>query len=71
LGEVHKLGQYPYVNAMTVEGAVPIAEGYTERAKKRVIRLTRRVRGRDEHGDGAARLSGTPGDTIYVLERFF
>jgi polysaccharide biosynthesis/export protein len=45
LGEVHKLGQYPYVNAMTVEGAVPIAEGYTERAKKRVMRLTRRVRG--------------------------
>jgi len=32
LGEVNTPGQYPYVNAMTVEAAVAIAEGYTERA---------------------------------------
>jgi polysaccharide biosynthesis/export protein len=34
LGEVRRPRQYPYVNAMTVEGAVAIAEGYTEPAKK-------------------------------------
>jgi polysaccharide export outer membrane protein len=54
---------------MTVESAVAIAEGYTERAKQRFVRLTRRS------------VTSTvmvptdypvqPGDTIYVLERFF
>jgi protein involved in polysaccharide export with SLBB domain len=58
LGEVRRPGRYPYVNAMTVEGAVAIAEGYTERAKKRMVRLTRKFGGPDEHGDGADRLSG-------------
>jgi len=42
LGEVRRPGQYPYVNAMTVEAAVAIGEGYTERAKKRMVRLTRK-----------------------------
>jgi polysaccharide export outer membrane protein len=45
LGEVNKPGQYPYVNAMTVEAAVAIAEGYTERAKQRMVRLTRKFGG--------------------------
>ena len=40
LGEVNKPGGYPYVNGMTAEAAVAIAEGYTERAKKRMVRLT-------------------------------
>ena len=30
---------------MTVEGAVATAEGYTERAKKRMVRLTRKFGG--------------------------
>jgi glycosyltransferase involved in cell wall biosynthesis len=45
LGEVNKPGQYPSVNAMTVEAAVAIAEGYTERAKQRFVHLTRRFGG--------------------------
>jgi polysaccharide biosynthesis/export protein len=43
LGEVKQPGGYPYVNAMTVGAAVALAEGYTERAKKRMVRLTRRI----------------------------
>ncbi len=43
LGEVNKPGQYPYVNAMTVEAAVAIAEGYKE--KQHMVRLTRKFGG--------------------------
>jgi hypothetical protein len=42
---------------MMVEAAVAIAEGYTERAMKRMVPHPQ-VQRRDEHGDGADRLSG-------------
>ena len=58
LGEVNKPGGYPYVNGMTAEAAVAIAEGYTERAKKRMVRLTRRFWRREQHCHGADRLPG-------------
>jgi len=71
LGEVRKPGQYPYVNAMTVEAAVAIGEGYTERAKKRMVRLTRRFGGVSSTVMVPTDYPVQPGDTIYVLERFF
>ena len=71
LGEVRRPGQYPYVNAMTVEGAVAIAEGYTERAKKRMVRLTRKFGGLMSTVMVPIDYPVQPGDTIYVLERFF
>jgi polysaccharide export outer membrane protein len=71
LGEVRRPGQYPYVNAMTVEGAVAIAEGYTERAKKRMVRLTRKFGGINSTVMVPTDYPVQPGDTIYVLERFF
>ena len=71
LGEVNRPGQYPFVNAMTVEAAVAIAEGYTERAKKRFVRLTRRFEGVMSTVMVPADYPVQPGDTIYVLERFF
>jgi polysaccharide biosynthesis/export protein len=71
LGEVRKPGQYPYVNAMTVEGAVATAEGYTERAKKRMVRLTRKFGGLMSTVMVPTDYPVQPGDTIYVLERFF
>jgi polysaccharide biosynthesis/export protein len=71
LGEVQAPGQYPYVPNMTVESAVAIAGGFSPRAKRDGVTLT--------HTDarGAARYTvplGTslsPGDTIYVGERWF
>jgi len=71
LGEVQAPGQYPYVPNMTVESAVAIAGGFSPRAKRDVVTLT--------HTDpnGAARYAvplGTrlsPGDTVYVRERWF
>jgi polysaccharide export outer membrane protein len=71
LGEVNTPGQYPYVNAITVEAAVAIAEGYTERAKKRFVRLTRRFGGVMSTVKVPTDYPVQPGDTIYVLERLF
>jgi polysaccharide export outer membrane protein len=70
LGEVNKR-QYPYVNAMTVEAAVAIAEGYTERAKQRMVRLTRKFGGVMSTVMVPPDYPVQPGDTIYVMERFF
>ena len=71
LGEVAKPGSYAYVNGMTVEGAVAIAEGYTERAKQRMVRLTRKFGGVMSTVLVPTDYSVPPSDTIYVLERFF
>jgi polysaccharide biosynthesis/export protein len=45
LGEVTAAGQYPYVAGMTAETAVAIAGGYTPRANKYEVDLTRVLEG--------------------------
>ena len=71
LGEVQAPGQYPYVPNMTVESAVAIAGGFSPRAKRDLVTVTR------TDGNGAARYVvplGTslgPGDTVLVGERWF
>lgn len=64
LGEVNKPGGYPYVNGMSAEAAVAIAEGYTERAKKRMVRLTRRFGGVNSTVMVPTDYPVQPGDTI-------
>ncbi|XSG82520.1 MAG: polysaccharide biosynthesis/export family protein [Methyloligella sp. ZOD6] len=71
LGEVRRAGKYPFVNGMTVETAVAIAEGYTERANERKVRLTRRFDGVMSTVMVPSDYPVQPGDTIYVLERLF
>ncbi len=71
LGEVKAAGQYPYVSGMTVETAVAIAGGYSERASDRQFRVTRRSRGYVEQLEAPSDYQVQPGDTIYVYERFF
>lgn len=71
LGEVRRPGQYPYVTGMTVETAVAIAGGYTERAKERKVELTQRVNGRSMTVLVPPVHPVRPGDTIKVMERFF
>jgi polysaccharide export outer membrane protein len=56
---------------MSVETAVAIAEGYTERANERKVRLTRKFGGVTSTIIVATDYPLQPGDTIYVLERFF
>ena len=71
LGEVTSPGQYPYVPNMTIESAVAIAGGFSPRARRDSITVTR------NEPTGALRVMvppGTavaPGDTIQVGERWF
>lgn len=71
LGEVRNAGQYPYVSGMTVETAVAIAGGYTERGSDRKFRLTRRINGFVEQIEAPADYVVKPGDTVFVFERMF
>ncbi|MEM7621106.1 MAG: polysaccharide biosynthesis/export family protein, partial [Pseudomonadota bacterium] len=72
LGEVKSAGKYPYENNITVESAIAIAGGYTDRAEKQKVRLTRK----NKNGKTVVKLVDTnyqlhPGDTIAVRERWF
>lgn len=71
LGEVKTAGQYPYVSGMTVETAIAIAGGYTDRASDRSFRITRRVNGYVDQIEAPSDFVLKPGDTVYVFERFF
>lgn len=71
LGEVTTPGQYPYVNGMTAETAVAIAGGFTPRAYKDGINLTRVIGGRPVSGQVSIKHAIEPGDTIVVRERWF
>jgi polysaccharide export outer membrane protein len=71
LGEVAAPGQYPYVPGMTGEKAVAIAGGFTPRAQRSAVELTRMT----PDGPMKARVPLTvplkPGDTLSVGERWF
>jgi polysaccharide export outer membrane protein len=71
LGEVRSAGQFPYVNGMTVQAAVAIAGGYSERADERRVQITRRINGLVEKMDVPNDYVVQPGDTVYVYERWF
>lgn len=71
LGEVRSAGQYPYVSGMTVETAVAIAGGYSERANERRMKLTRRIDGMVDVMEVPPDYVVQPGDTVYIYERFF
>ena len=69
-GEVDKPGGYSYREGMTVQRAITLAGGFTERASRTNIKLIR------ENGNGVvidASLTTTvqPGDVITVEESFF
>ncbi|MFD2183947.1 polysaccharide biosynthesis/export family protein [Rhodoplanes azumiensis] len=71
LGEVAFPGQYPFVAHLTAETAVAIAGGFTPRAYRTEIEITRPT------PQGPVRLKGPmltpvrPGDTVVVSERWF
>ncbi len=56
---------------MTVQTAVAIAGGYSERADERRVQITRRINGLVEKMDVPGDYVVQPGDTIYVNERWF
>jgi len=71
LGEVTFPGQYPYVPNMTVENAIAIAGGFTPRASKDKVTVTRKVQGAPSRYMLPLRSPLRPGDTIEVSERWF
>jgi polysaccharide biosynthesis/export protein len=71
LGEVTFPGQYPYVPNMTVENAIAIAGGFTPRASKDKVTITRKVNGVPTRTTLPLRYPLRPGDTIQVSERWF
>ena len=71
LGEVKLAGQYPYVSGMTVETAVAIAGGYSDRASTAKFRISRRINGFVEQIEAPSDYVVQAGDTVTVFERFF
>ena len=71
LGEVAFPGQYPYVPNMTVEKAIAIAGGFTPRAFRDRVTVTRQVQGAQARYPLPMRTPVRPGDTINVGERWF
>jgi polysaccharide export outer membrane protein len=71
LGEVTTPGQYAYVPNMTAEKAIAIAGGFSARANKNKVELTRSGGGQQIHGDVPLNYPLRPGDTVVVKERWF
>lgn len=71
LGEVAAPGQYPYVPNMTVESAVAIAGGFSPRAKRDVVTVTRPEAGGAMRAIVPLGTPVSPGDTVFVGERWF
>lgn len=69
MGEVGAPGQFAFLPGMTIQQAIAVAGGFTPRADKFTVEVTRSYGGRVE----SARLKLSdpimPGDTIYVRER--
>jgi polysaccharide export outer membrane protein len=71
LGEVTFPGQYPYVPNMTVENAIAIAGGFTPRAFKDTVTVTRKLTDTSVRAALPLRHPLRPGDTVTVDERWF
>jgi polysaccharide export outer membrane protein len=71
LGEVTNPGQYPYVANMTAEMAIAIAGGFSPRANKKMVQLSRNAPGQQMRGDVPLGYPLRPGDTVVVKERWF
>jgi polysaccharide biosynthesis/export protein len=71
LGEVTQPGQYPYVADMTVETAVAIAGGFSPRAFRKTVTVTRIMHGEQVRLKVPTSFPLRPGDTVNVQERWF
>jgi polysaccharide export outer membrane protein len=71
LGEVTAPGQYPYVANMSVETAVAIAGGFTARAQKNRVEISRPFEGQIFRNFAPLNAAVRPGDTVVVGERWF
>ncbi len=70
-GEVKSPGGYRYVNGLTVEKAVALAGGFSERASKQDITLVRELRPEQPLESVPPTTTILPGDVITIGESFF
>lgn len=70
-GEVNNAGQFEYVNGLTAQTAIAIAGGFSPRANRRQVQISRQINGSIEHGKVDLNTPIRPGDTITVKERLF
>ena len=70
LGEVSAPGKYPYVEGMTVLTAVAIAGGFTFRAEKNYVSVTRIIDGKSSEYKAGRDTIVLPGDVINVYESY-
>jgi len=71
LGEVSASGQYPYVAGMTVRSAIAIAGGFSPRAVRDTVDISRVINGEVVVGRIGLNDALRPGDVITVRERWF
>ena len=71
MGEVRNAGQFPYVPGTTVQTAIAIAGGFTARAVRSTVDVTRSINGEVISGRVEMTEPIRPGDTIYIRERWF
>lgn len=69
MGAVNATGRYDFVPSMTVQQAISAAGGFTARADRGSVQVTRAING--EVASVSLKLSDRimPGDTLYVRER--
>jgi polysaccharide export outer membrane protein len=71
LGEVGQSGQFPYVAGMTVRSAIAIAGGFSPRAVRSDVHVSRTINGEVQAGKLTLNQAVRPGDVITVRERWF
>ncbi len=71
LGEVGSSGQYAYAAGMTIRGAIAIAGGFSARAVRSDVDISRVINGEVVVGRVSLNEALRPGDVITVRERWF
>ena len=70
-GEINKPGGYPYQPGLSIIKAVALAGGFTERAAKNKVMITRDLNGKEVSIQATEKDLILPGDSITVQQRFF
>ena len=71
IGEINNGGEFPFTDGMSVLNAVAVAGGYSYRADRRKVKITRITNGQEQEIEAGPSSNVMPGDVIRVLERFF
>lgn len=71
LGEVTNPGQFAFVNGLTAQTAVAIAGGFTPRAERSGVEITRRIGNKTVSARLPLSTPIRPGDAITLEERWF